>query len=160
MQKKLWIIFLHFECTIIILANNYLEIIIRNNLGSIKLLIFDSNVICSQLLPRKLSLLIFYNHFFSLFLSIFLSFNGKQAEVQPAETHPMYLCQFVFNGCVFVNIFILTDKNTSTFSYVLIKVQPHSDICTPTYLYALTIVTPQFYVHLECTIIIFANNFL
>ena len=76
MQKKLWIIFLHFECTIIILANNYLEIIIRNNLGSIKLLIFDSNVICSQLLPRKLlSLLIFYNHFFSLFLSIFLSFN-------------------------------------------------------------------------------------
>ena len=72
---------------------------------------------------------------------------GKQAEVQPAETNPLYLCQFVFHGCVFINISILTDKNTSTFSYVLIKVQPHSDIFTPTYLYALTIVHPQFYVH-------------
>ena len=66
-------------------------------------------------------------------------FNGKQAEVQPAETHPLYLCQFVFYGCFFVNIFILTDKNTSAFAYVLIKVQPHSDIFTPTYLYALKI---------------------
>ena len=72
---------------------------------------------------------------------------GKKAEVQPAETHPLYLCQFVFYGCVFVNIFIFTVKNTYTFSYVLIKVQPHSDIFTPTYLYALTIVHPQFYVH-------------
>ena len=72
---------------------------------------------------------------------------GKQAEVQPAETHPFYLCQFVFYGCVFVNIFILTDKNTSAFSYVLIKVQPYSDIFTPTFLYALTIVHPQFNVH-------------
>ena len=72
---------------------------------------------------------------------------GKQAEVQPAETNPLYLCQFVFHGCVFINISILTDKNTSTFSYVLIKVQPHSDIFTPTYLNALTIVHPQFYVH-------------
>ena len=26
---------------------------------------------------------------------------GKQAEVQPAETHPLYLCQFTFYGCVF-----------------------------------------------------------
>ena len=29
-----------------------------------------------------------------------------------------------------VNIFILTDKNSSTFSYVLIKVQAHSDKST------------------------------
>ena len=49
--------------------------------------------------------------------------SGKQAEVQPAEIHPLYLCQFVFYGCVFANILILTDKNTSAFSYVLIKVQ-------------------------------------
>ena len=55
--------------------------------------------------------------------------NTKQAEVQPAETQPLNLCQFVFYGCVFVNIFIL-----------LTKVQPHSDIFTLTYLYALTIV--------------------
>ena len=55
---------------------------------------------------------------------------GKQAEVQPAETHLLYLYQFLFYGYVFVNTFILTDKNTSTFSYVLIKVQPHSDIST------------------------------
>ena len=47
----------------------------------------------------------------------------KQAEVQPAETHPLYLCQFVFYGCVFVNIFILTGKYTSVFAYVLIKVE-------------------------------------
>ena len=72
---------------------------------------------------------------------------GKPAEVQPAETHQLKLCQFVLYGCVFVNIFILTVKNTSTFFYVLIKVQPYSDIFTPTYLYALTIVHPQFYVH-------------
>ena len=32
--------------------------------------------------------------------------DGKQAEVQPAETHPLYLRQFVFYGCVFVNKFI------------------------------------------------------
>ena len=57
---------------------------------------------------------------------------GKQAEVQPAKTHLLYLCQFVFYGCGFVNIFILTDTNTLAFSYVLIKVQPHSDIFTPT----------------------------
>ena len=97
---------------------------------------------------------------------------GKQAEVQPAETNPLFLCQFVIYGCVFVNIFILTDKNTSTFSYVLIKVQPHTDICTPTFLYALTIVHPQFYVHWQiytlnifncifvCTIYLRDNSYL
>ena len=31
---------------------------------------------------------------------------GKQVEVQPAETQPLYLCQFVFYGCVFINYFL------------------------------------------------------
>ena len=46
----------------------------------------------------------------------------------------MYLCQFVLNGCVFINTSILTDKNTSTY-YALIKEHPYSDIFTPTILY-------------------------
>ena len=48
---------------------------------------------------------------------------------------------------VFLSIFSYLLTKTHPFSNVLIKVQPHSDIFTPTYLYALTIVHPQFYVH-------------
>ena len=101
-------------------------------------------------LTIKSKWVLFYKHlefFVRVLLQIVDILVGKKAEVQQAETHPLYLCQFVLYGCVFVNIFILTDKNTSAFSYVLIKVQSHSDIFTPTYLYALTIVHPQFYVH-------------
>ena len=50
---------------------------------------------------------------------------GKQAEVQPAEKHQLYYCQFVFYGCVFINNFLYTDINTSAFSYVLKSTTTH-----------------------------------
>ena len=63
----------------------------------------------------------------------------KQAEVQQAETHLLYLCQFVIYGCVFINKFLHTDKTLSAYSYVLIKVHPPTlNIFTTKYLYALT----------------------
>ena len=42
---------------------------------------------------------------------------GKQAEVQPAETHPLYLCQFVFYGCVFIIIYLFK----SSFKFLILK---------------------------------------
>ena len=47
--------------------------------------------------------------------------SDKQAKVQPAETHPLYLCQFVFNECVFVNIFILLFKKRNMHSKLYSK---------------------------------------
>ena len=47
--------------------------------------------------------------------------NVKQAEVQPAEIHPLYLCQFAIYGCVFIKNFLNTDKNTTAFSYVHLR---------------------------------------
>ena len=61
---------------------------------------------------------------------------GKQAEVQPVETHPLSLCQFEFYGCVFN--FLFTNKNRYAFSYELIKEHPQS---------TQTILKQYFYMH-------------